>query len=186
MKLRRRLFSFATVLMLGVCPLLAATVTYTISGTLGPVLSGTDPVGANGKSGTLIATVSTSLIPISHTATSATYRLPAGAVTVVIGTTTYASTGPSFLKYIVPAIGRDRLIMSSQITQAGITGTVTGTVSLRKGSFTSAVLKHPTKFTPSPQAVTAATVAGGPGSQVKYTLSVFGTTVLGLSGTASN
>jgi hypothetical protein len=60
---------------------------------------------------------------------------------------------------------------------------VTGTAYLKTGSWTTAVLKHPTAFTPSPQKLTAAKTANGPGSKVSYDF--FGTTVLGLNGTAS-
>ena len=187
MKSRRRILCIAAILMLGLCPLLsAAKIVYTINGTLGPVLSGSDPLGGNGQSGTLTATVNTSLTPKSKTATSATYTLPAGAITVVIGGTTYSTTGTATLKYAFPAAGPDTLVITTEVFIEGITGTVTGTASLTKGSFTSAVKRHPTKFTPSPQALTAATTAGGPGSQVKYSVPFVGTTVLGLSGTASN
>jgi hypothetical protein len=173
--------------MLGLCPLLsAANIVYTISGTLGPVLSGSDLLGGNGQTGTLTATVSTSLTPTSKTRTSATYTLPVGAITVVIGGTTYSTTGTATLKYTFPAAGPDTLVITTKVSISGIMGTVTGTASLAKGSFTGAVTKHPTKFKPSPQTLTAAATAGGPGSQVKYSAPLIGTTVLGLSGTASN
>ena len=85
---RRRLLSlFAAALVLGICPLMAANITYTISGTLGPVLSGSDPLGANGESGILTATASTTATPTSKTKTSATYTLPQGSVTVNVGGT---------------------------------------------------------------------------------------------------
>lgn len=173
----------AAALVLGISPLMAATITYTLSGTLGPVLSGSDYLGANGQSGVLTAKASTTLVPTSHTATSATYKLPAGAITVVIGGTTYATTGTSTLKYTFPAAGPDTMVITTAISVGGLSGTVVGTASLAKGSFT--VTRHPQRFKPSPQTLTAATKAGGPGSQVKYS-SILGTAVLGLSGTASN
>ncbi len=186
MELRRRLL-LGTVLVFVLCPLLAATnINYTITGTLGPVLSGSDPLGANGQSGTLTAVVSTTLTPTSHTATSATYTLPAGAITVVIGGTTYGTTGTSTLKYNLPASGRATMVITSTISVSGLKGTVVGTASLSHGSFPKSVLKHPAKFSPTPQTLTAATKAGGAGSQVKYSAALFGTTVLGLAGTASN
>jgi hypothetical protein len=185
MYLRRSFLLSAAVLVLGLCPLMAAHITYTINGTLGPVLSGSDPLGSNGKSGVLTATANTTLVPTSTTATSATYTLPAGAVTVVIGGTSYPTSGTSTLKYAFPAAGPDTLVMTAKISVSGLKGTVVGTASLAKGSFTSAVTTHPNKFKPSPQTLKAATTAGGHGSQIKYS-SVLGTTVLGLSGTASN
>lgn len=166
---------------------MAANITYTISGTLGPVLSGSDPLGADGESGVLTIVASTSLTPTSHTSTSATYTLPAGAITVVIGGVPYGTTGTSTLKYSFPAAGPDTMVVTSTVSVDALKGTVVGTASLAKGSFTTAVTKHPQKFKPSPQTLTAATKAGGPGSQIEYTVKILGgSTVLGLTGTASN
>jgi len=184
MYIRRGFLLSAAALVLGISPLMAATITYTIKGTIGPVLAGSDYLSANGKSGTLTAKANTLAVPTSHTATSATYKLPAGAITVVIGGTSY-QTGASTLKYTFPAAGPDTMVITTAISDNGLNGTVVGTASLAKGSFTSAVIKHPQKFKPSPQALTAATTASGPGSKVKYS-SVLGTCVLGLKGSASN
>jgi len=183
--LRRGFLLSAGALVLGICPLMAAHITYTINGTLGPVLSGSDYLGANGESGTLTVIANTTLVPTSTTSTSATYTLPAGAITVVIGGTTYATTGHATLKYNFPATGPDTMVVTTTISVSGLTGTVVGTASLANHSFNSGVTTHPQKFKPSPQTLTAATRAGGAGSQVKYS-SILGATVLGLSGTASN
>ncbi len=184
MFLRRWLLLSTAVFMLGLCPLMAATITYTISGTCGPVLSGSDPLGANGKSGVVTAVVGTTLAPTTKTKTSATYTLPAGAVTVVLGGTSYTASS-STLKYTFPAAGPDTLVFTATISVDHIKGTVVGTASLAEGSVKGSVTKHPAKFTPSPQSLTAAIAAGGPGTQIKYT-ALGGSTVLGLSGTASN
>jgi len=187
MKLRRTLLLSLAVVMLGVCPLLAANITYTINGTLGPILSGSDPLGANGQSGTLTIKASTTLNPTSTGTTSATYTLPPGAITLVIGGTTYSTTGSSTLKYTVPLLGMDTMVVTTTVTVQGVHGTVVGTASLAKGSLIlKSVQRHPQRFAPSPQMLTAATKAGGSGSQVKYTVPLFGSTVLGLNGTASN
>jgi hypothetical protein len=172
--------------MFGLCPLMAQTITYTISGKLGPVLSGSDPLNVNGKSGVVTAVVGSTLIPKSKTKTSATYTLPAGAITVKIGGSNYATKGPSTLKYTFPAKGPDTMVVSAKVSADGISGTVVGTASLAKGSFTRAVLKHPTRFEPSTQTLTSATTATGPGSKVEYSASILGATVLGLSGNATN
>jgi hypothetical protein len=75
------------------------------------------------------------------------------------------------------------LIIAGQVN--GVSLMVTDTNFLKAGSWTTAVLKHPGVFSPSPQKLTAAKTAGGPGCKVKYT--VFGnTSVLGFSGTALN
>ena len=165
---------------------MAANITYTINGTLGPILSGKDPLGGDGGNGTLAAVVSSTLVPTSKTKTSATYTLPAGAITVVIGGTPYATTGTSTLQYSFPAAGPDTMVFTSTVSVSGIDGTVVGTASLAKASFTTAVLKHPQRFKPSPQNLTSATTASGPGSKIKYTVPLLGSTVLGLTGKASN
>jgi hypothetical protein len=185
----RRLFLLSIILVVGLCPLLAAspdtTVNMTFSGTLGPILSGSDPLGGNGQIGSIMVAASESLKPTKKTTTSATYTLPVGAITVVIGGTTYGSPKTSTMKISIPASGPDTIVITTSVTEFGISGTVVGTASLAKGSFSKTVLSHPTTFKPSPQTLTSATTAGGPGSQVKYT--VFGgTTVLGFAGTASN
>jgi len=165
---------------------MAANITYTISGTLGPILSGSDPLSANGQSGVLTAVVSATAKPTKKTATTATYKLPKGAITVNIGGTNYGTTGTSTLEYTFPAAGPDTMVITANVSVDGISGTVVGTASLAKGSFTSAVLKHPTKFSPSPQTLTAAKTASGTGSKVKYSAALIGSTTLGLAGTASN
>jgi hypothetical protein len=184
---RRRLLSLsAAVLTLGLCPLMAASITYNITGTLGPIISGSDPLGANGKTGTITIVVSETLKPKKHTATSATYTLPAGAITVNIGGTNYVTSGTSSLQYAIPAAGPDTMVVTATVIVDDIfTGTVVGTASLAKGSFTSAILKHPQAFKPSPQTLTAATTASGRGSKVKYT-ALGSSTTLGLSGSASD
>jgi hypothetical protein len=106
MNLRRRsLLFFGAVLMLGVCPLLAQNITYTVNGTLGPVLSGSDPLGGNGQSGAVTATVSTSLVPTMVTSTSATYTLPAGSVTLAVGGTSYPVSGNPTMQIQIPTKG---------------------------------------------------------------------------------
>lgn len=177
---------FAAVLVLGLGPLMAANITYTVSGTLGPVLSGSDPLGGNGESGVLTAVASNTLAPTSKTKTSATYTLPAGAITVNIGGTVYGTTGTSTMKYTFPASGPDTVVFTTTVSISGITGTVVGTASLAHGSFTSTVLKHPTKFSPASQNLNPPKKAGGQGSQIKYTVAILGSTVLGLTGTATN
>jgi hypothetical protein len=180
----RRGFWLSAALVLGLMPLTAATITYNISGTLGPVLAGSDPLGADGESGNITAAVSSTLPPTTKTKTSATYSLPAGAVTVTVNGTAYKS-GKSTLKYSFRPAGPDTMVFTATVTIDGIKATIVGTVSLAKGSFTAAVTRHPEKFTPTPQTLTAATTASGAGSKVKYT--VFGSsTTLGLTGTASN
>jgi hypothetical protein len=156
------------------------TLTISIKGILGPILSGTDPLGLNGKSGTITVLASESLSPTKHTATSATYTLPPGAIKVTAGSNKFTTKSPS--KMII------NLTSTADILTLVVSGKngllVTDTTFLQPGSWTKAVLKHPGVFKPSPQTLTSATSANGPGCKVKY---VFGsTTVLGFIGTGSS
>ena len=157
------------------------TLTITIKGTIEPILSGSDPLGLDGKSGIVTVLASESLSPTSHTSTSATYKLPAGAITVTAGGKKFTTKSPSnmIIKLMSTA---DTLTLILKGPESAV---VTDTTYLKTGSWTTAVLKHPGVFSPSPQKLTSATTASGPGCKVKYT--IFGsTTVLGFHGTGSS
>ncbi len=157
------------------------TLTITITGRLGPILSGSDPLGLNGASGTLVVLASESLTPTAQTATSATYKLPPGAITVTAGTNKFKTTSPS--KMIIHLTSTADVLT---LIAAGPDGlVVTDTTFLKAGSWTSAVLKHPGVFKPSPQKLTSATSATGPGCKVKYTI-LGSTSVLGFHGTGAS
>jgi hypothetical protein len=157
------------------------TLTITLKGTLGPILSGQDPAGLNGHSGTVKVMASESLSPTKHTSTSATYTLPAGAITVTAGSYHFTTNSPS--KMIVNLMSTADTLTLIASGPSGLV--ITDTTFLKAGSWTTAVLKHPTVFKPSPQKLTSAKTAGGPGCKVKYT--IFGSdTVLGFRGTGSN
>ena len=160
------------------------TLTITIDGTLGPILAGSDPIGANGQSGTVTIMASESLSPTKHTGSSATYTLPAGAITADVGGVIFTSTSPCKMTI---KLGKTAdtltLIFASSIDGFGFT--ITDTTAVAPGSWTTAVLEHPGVFSPSPQTLTAAESASGPGSKFKYIFE--GTaTVLGVTGTASS
>ncbi|MGA8493033.1 MAG: hypothetical protein WB711_21600 [Terriglobales bacterium] len=160
------------------------TLTITVKGTIGPLLSGTDPLGLDGQKGVVKILASESLKPTKHTSTSATYRLPAGAITVTAGSNKFSTKSPS--KMIINLTSKAdtfTLVIAGQVD--GVSLMVTDTTYLKAGSWTTAVLMHPGVFTPSPQKLTAAKTSTGPGCKIKYT--VFGSTsILGFSGTASN
>jgi hypothetical protein len=157
------------------------TLNIILKGTLGPILSGSDPLGLNGQSGTVTVMASESLSPKTHTSTSATYKLPAGAITVMAGSYKFTTTSPS--KMIVKLTSTADTLTLIVAGPSGLM--VTETTFLKTGSWTTAVLKHPTVFKPSPQKLTSAKTATGPGCKIKYT--IFGsTTVLGFHGTGSN
>jgi len=157
------------------------TLTITLKGTIGPILSGSDPLGLDGKSGTVKILASESLSPTKHTATSATYMLPAGAIKVTAGSYKFSTTSPS--KMIINLTSTADTLT---LVVAGPEGLmVTDTTFLKNGSWTTAVLKHPGVFKPSPQTLTPAKTASGPGCKIKYVIDSL-TTVLGFKGSASN
>jgi hypothetical protein len=160
------------------------TLTITVKGTIAPILSGSDPLRLDGQSGTVKILASESLTPSKHTATSATYTLPAGAISVTAGSNKFSTKSPSKMVINLTSTADTlTLIIAGQVN--GVSLMVTDTNFLKAGSWTTAVLKHPGVFSPSPQKLTAAKTAGGPGCKIKYT--VFGnTSVLGFSGTALN
>ena len=160
------------------------TLTITINATLGPVLSGSDPIGANGQSGTVTIMASESLSPTKHTKTSATYTLPAGAITANVAGEVFTNSSPAKMT-IKLAKKADTLTLTFASSIDGFSFTITDTTTLEAGSWTTAVLEHPEVFAPSPQTLTAAKSATGKGSKFEYTVEGEAT-VLGVNGTASN
>jgi hypothetical protein len=157
------------------------TLKITIKGKIGPILSGSDPLGLDGEKGSVEVVASESLSPTSQSGSSVTYTLPAGAISVKGGKEKFKTDSPSTMT-IDLTDSADILTLIA----AGPEGlTVTSTTYLAAGSWTTGVLAHPETFTPSPQELTSAASAGGPGCQIEYVIEGI-TTVLGFSGTASN
>src|SRR5436309_15999087 len=73
----------------------AKMLTIVLDGTLGPVLSGSDRAGLDGQSATLTVDVRAALNPYKTTATSASYHIPAGDITVNVNGSDYTSTSRS-------------------------------------------------------------------------------------------
>ena len=154
------------------------TITLTLDATLGPVISGNDPAGLDGQSATVTVIVKESLNPYKTTASSASYHIPAGDITVSVNGTNYTSTSRSSM---IVKLGNkaDLLTLKAKLSILGHAVSVSDTSSLQSGSWTTGVLQHPELFSPSPQDLSE------PASTFTYT--VFGeTTVLGVTGTASN
>jgi len=153
------------------------TLTITVAGTVS-LISGPDCLGANGHSASASVMISESATPISSTASSATYKIPAGGVSATVGSTTFSTTKPWSMKITLDST-YDQLVLSGP-GPLDIAIKATGT--LKKGSWTSAVLLHPEPFSPSPQKQTPSD------SKLQYTapLVCSGTTVLGLTGSVSN
>ena len=162
----------------------ATTLTLTLEGTAGPVLSGSDIAGFNGKSATATLLLNEALVPKKATATTASYKIPAGAVTLVVGTKSYTNSSPGKMAISLTNAG-DFLTLTYAFSLSGIPVTIVETSKLAKNSWTTAVLMHPGTFSPSPQNLTAAATASAKGSKIQYTAEGF-TCVLGINGAASS
>lgn len=152
--------------------------TIKLDGTLGPVLSGSDPAGLDGQSATVTVTAKESLNPYKTTSHSASYHLPAGAILVDVNGTEYTSTKRSNMT--VKLTGKaDVLTFKSSLNIQGFEVTVVDTSTLQAGSWSDTVLQHPAGFSPSPQDLSS------PSSKFQYAV-VGEKTVLGVTGTISN
>ena len=154
------------------------TITMTLDGTLGPVISGNDPAGLDGQSATMTVVVKESLDPYKATAGSASYHIPAGDITVTVNGTQYTSTSRSTM---IIKLGHkaDLLTLKAKLNISGFAVSVNDTSALQSGSWDTGVLQHPELFSPSPQDLSE------PASTFTYT--VLGeTTVLGVTGTIAN
>jgi hypothetical protein len=164
------MLSLSILLVLGLCPLLAAspdyTITYSLTGPLGPNLNnGPDCLGLNTFAATASAMVSSTAVPTSTTTNSATYTLPAGAVTAAAGTLSFTNTTPWTMKYKLTAKG-DSLTLSGV---GPLSAVVTANSALVVGSFPKTVLGktgHPSPLAKAhqPQPLSS------PGSYLSYTV----------------
>jgi hypothetical protein len=155
-----------------------AKLTISLDGTLGPVISGSDPAGLDGSTATVTIVASESLKPYKTTAKSASYHIPAGGITVDFDGTEYESTSKSTM---VVALGKkaDTLTLNASLDVEGFKLQVSDVTSLAGGSWPKTVLEHPTLFSPTPQNLSE------PSSN--FTYNVLGeNTELGVTGTADN
>src|SRR5215469_11556075 len=131
----------------------ASTLDFTAAGTLGPVLSGSDPLGLNTKGFSFTGFIDESATPTTcptglPVTPNVCYTVPPSQLTGQIGalppvTIPTAST----LGVIAPATGNDALVI--QLTVFG--NAVTAVLELAPGSFASGIMQHPGPFKPSPQ-----------------------------------
>jgi hypothetical protein len=170
------------------------------SGTLGPIIGGTDcpgqfcdPEGIEGHSFTFSGTISESLSPnpiaSCPAGVSVCYTIPAGDLGGQIGDAKpFTTTTPSTLSLTIPG-GSGNDIMQIDF-EAQENSPVTAILDLAPNSFGAGALTNPEAFTPSTQTLIAASSAPPTidGSSVTYCIiscSFGGSTVLGLAGTAS-
>lgn len=167
----RRLLFLSPVLVLG---LFAASpdkpITVTINASTGPAHSkGTDCLGWGNQTGdTITATFSSTLKPVTHTGSSVTYRLKAGAVnasiTTATGTTTFTNTTP--WRMVVYVNGPVILDLSGRDPDGALIDVASY---LAPGSYGHIVFKHAEEFKPTSQSLTANNVSPNQESSMSYT-----------------
>jgi hypothetical protein len=176
------------ILVLGLCAPWACAqgtnIVYTLSGTLVANLNGgPDCLGGLNSTAVATATANSAQAPVATTGNSATYRLPAGAVTATVGTITFTSTAPWSMKYILTKSNQYLLFAGP----GPLGSTVQALSTLVAGSFPKTVLGtsgHPRPLNPadSPENLTS------PSSYLTYSVPPLGcsATKLGFDGTISS
>ena len=157
------------------------SISYNLSGTLGPNLNGgPDCKAVNGTAITLAALTSYEQTPTSTTGNSATYTLPAGSVIGDFGPSMFYSTAPWTMTYTIGAT-------NDYLTFAGPEPggpNMLYRITLGKGSFTPAVFVHAVPLAPGhePQNLTS------PNTFLYYAMPGTGCTAtkLGVTGTISS
>ncbi len=191
----RRSCSFITLVFLTFCACGAAQagtlLDFTGSGTLGPVIGGTDPLGLNTKTFSFTGSIDESLSPTAcpgGVSASVCYTIPIGALTGQIGVQPPFTTTTTSTLGLTLGGGSNDIMEINFLAQVG--SPVTAILRLAPNSFGSGALSHPEPFVPSPQALAAASSPPPTinGSSVTYCLincTLLGSTVLGLTGTVS-
>jgi hypothetical protein len=157
------------------------TLTIALTGTLGPVLEGSDPLGTAGHTGSLTLMAGESMTPTKVAVNSVEYTIPAGAITDVIGLRSFTTTTPGKMAVTLTSAADVLTVIYNSRDN-----TVTTLIAyLAPGSWSTAIMLNPAPFSPSPQSLRSATVAGGPGTQLKYRMNG-AVTVVGMKGTASS
>jgi PEP-CTERM motif len=157
-----------------VLPVQASILTFDMTGVLGPLESGTDPLSLAGDSFEFTGTIDQNAVPVSTDVGSATYDV-SGDVQLIMRGLTFTSQDAS-LTIMDSDGGPDYLLFTFQLSAYGFTPEIAASLSLPAGTFTGAA----------PQDFGAATV--GSDSSVSYFLidnSTFLSGSYGLSGTAS-
>jgi len=135
MKLNNLLFG-VTVLALSFValssPARAGSIDLNTSGTLGPVISGIDPLHLNGGNFLVTGSIDQNTAPISITADSATYSIP-GNLDVSVGTLVFSGFYGT-MTLTDPSSGPDTLAFSFMVSDLGFVPVVTATMSLPEGT----------------------------------------------------
>jgi uncharacterized repeat protein (TIGR03803 family) len=169
------------------------TLDFTATGTLGPVLSGSDPFALNGSAFAFTGFIDESATPTAcptglPITPTVCYTIPANQLTGQVGVLPPVTIAtPSLLAVVASKTSNDAL----EIQFSAIGLSVTAILQLAPGSFPPSILQHPIPFKPSPQALAAATSVPPPinGSSAQYCVgacSPSSETWLGITGNTSS
>lgn len=135
MKLTNRLFgviALAVSFMALSLPARAGTITLETSGTLGPLISGIDPLNLNGGSFFVTGTIDQNSAPTSITADSATYSIP-GTLDITVGALDFSGFFGA-MTLTDPSSGPDTVALDFMVSELGFVPVVTATMSLPEGT----------------------------------------------------
>lgn len=152
-------------------------VIYTISGTLGPVQAGSDPLMFNGLGFYMNVHIPITAYPTNITKKSVDYPLATGNIWIDIGDNFYTYFNAGIWKVKIDLNETEDTLHVTGLDGSGRIWTVTAM--LEAGSWTTAVLTHIKPFSPAPQSITA------PASMLRYTFANEPATEIGLTGTIS-
>jgi hypothetical protein len=121
-------------------PARAGTITLETSGTLGPLLSGIDPLKLNGGSFLVMGTIDANSSPIGTTADSATYTLP-GTLDITIGALDFSGFFGT-MTLTDAASGPDTVVLDFLVSELGFVPVVSATLSLPEGTLSGTGLQN--------------------------------------------
>jgi hypothetical protein len=121
-------------------PARAGTVTLITSGTLGPLMSGIDPLKLNGGSFVVTGTIDQNSAPTSVTADSATYSIP-GTLDITVGELDFGNLFGT-MTLTDPSSGPDIVAFDFTVSELGFVPIVTATLLLPEGTLNGTELQN--------------------------------------------
>jgi len=113
-------------------PVHAGTISLDVTGTLGPLLFGTDPLQLSGQTFEASGSFSQDLVPVDTTDDSAAYALPVN-LQIMVGALVFTGYDP-LLTVVVPSSGPDSVSLSFSVLPAQFSPDVYAFLSLPAGT----------------------------------------------------
>ena len=177
MRIARRslgIIAFALLCLTSEAPARAGTVSFDVSGMLGPVLDGIDPLKFAGQAFTATGSLDENTLPIGTTADSATYGIP-GDILISLGAVTLNGFNAT-LTLAAPPSGPDTMALDFSVTELSFTPVVSAILSFPEGTLNGTGLQN------------FSVNVTQPDSSLKFDLPGVSTVIsgtLGITGTAS-